>query len=49
VVQQTSSEVVIFTAVANARFLYKKIGKRDISVTKFREEILKALLNDENV
>jgi hypothetical protein len=53
VVQETNSEVVAVTvtvtAMANAHLLYKKIGTGDISVTEFREEIIKGLLNDENV
>jgi hypothetical protein len=42
-------EVLLGTALVNAHFLYKKIRKDDISITKCREEIVKGLLNHKNV
>jgi hypothetical protein len=35
--------------VVSALFLYKKIMKEGILITKFREEFLKGLLNSKNV
>jgi hypothetical protein len=41
-------EVALVTAVVSAHPLYKKIRKEDISITKFREEIVMGLLNHKN-
>jgi hypothetical protein len=38
-------EVVLGTAVDTVQFLYMKIRKKDISITKFRGDIVKGLLN----
>jgi hypothetical protein len=37
-------EAVLGTAMVNAHFLYTKIRKKDTSITKFREEVVKGLL-----
>jgi hypothetical protein len=41
--------VVLCTAVVSAHFLCKNVRSENVSVTEFREEVLKGLLNHENV
>jgi hypothetical protein len=42
-------KAVLSMEVVIAHFLHKKSKQEDISVTEFREEIVKELLNHENV
>jgi hypothetical protein len=42
-------EIALDTAVFSAYFIYKKIRKGNILITKFRDEIAKGPLNHKNV
>jgi hypothetical protein len=46
--RKLAMEIVLSRAVIYAHCCYKKIGKQEISITKFMEEIFKGLLDHMN-